>query len=194
MLFNESVTNKSYEIIGGEKFMAPMPKLFHSGIVMRLSARIFNYIDTNKCGYVFTDNVDVHFPDGNLFNPDVVVVTNENAKIMNWRGAIYGVPDMIVEVLSPSTHVRDLTIKKDIYESNGVKEYWIVDPYMRRVDVYLLRDGKYYFDASYFKYSDYDWENLNDEEKAAYKPEIKVSIFDDLFIKVDDIFSWGFDD
>ncbi|MBQ7477129.1 MAG: Uma2 family endonuclease [Selenomonadaceae bacterium] len=193
MLLNEAL-NRDYEIIGGEKFMAPMPRLNHSGIVLRLAARIFNYIDLNKYGYVFTDNVDVHFPDGNLLDPDLVVVTKENEKILDWGGAIYGVPDMVVEVLSPSTRTRDLTIKKDIYESNGVKEYWIVDPYMRTVDVYILRNGKYELDGSYTKFDSYEWENLSDKEKAEYKSEIKVSIFEDLFIKVDDIFSWGYED
>ena len=68
--------------------------LFHSGILMRLSARIFNYVDENKCGYVFTDDVDVHFPDGNLLRPDLTVITTENKKIMNWKGSIHGTPDI----------------------------------------------------------------------------------------------------
>ena len=192
-MLNEAL-ELDYEIIGGEKFMAPAPILGHSNIVVEILTSIKNYLRIHNCGRVFADNTDVHLPDGNLFKPDVVVVTNENAEIMNWRGAIYGVPDMIVEVLSPSTHVRDLTIKKYAYESNGVKEYWIVDPYMKTVDVYLLKDGKYNLDVSYTKFTEYDWEGLSEEEKAAAKFEIKVGIFDDLFIKLDDIFSWGFDD
>ena len=191
-MLNEAL-KRDYEIIGGGKFMAAMAVLTHSGIIMHLSNKIFSYVVANKCGYVFPDDVDVHFPDGNLFKPDLTVVTKENSEIMNWRGAIYGVPDMVVEVLSPSTRVRDLTVKKDVYEKNGVKEYWIVDPYMRSVDVYILRDGKFELNESYVKYGEYDWENLSDEEKAAYKSEIKVSIFEDLYVKIDDIFSWGYD-
>ncbi len=121
------------------------------------------------------------------------LLTKENYSILNWKGAIYGVPDMVVEVLSPSTRVRDLTVKKDAYETNGVKEYWIVDPYMKTVDVYVLHDGKYKLENSYAKYSDYDFENLTDEEKSAVKYEIKVSILDDLYVKIDDIFSWSYD-
>ena len=192
-MLNDALFYESYEIIGGEKFMSPMPALNHSGIVMRLAARIFNYIDANNCGYVFTDNVDVYFPDGNLFNPDLVVVTDENKGIVNWKGAMHGVPDMVVEVLSRSTRNRDLTIKKDVYEANGVKEYWIVDPYYKSIDVYILRDGKFELDNEYFKYDADEWRDLEEKEKAAYKPEIKVSIFDDLFIKVDDIFFWSYD-
>ena len=60
--------------------------------------------------------------------------------------------DMVVEVLSPSTRKNDFTIKKDIYEKNGVKEYWIVDQRAKTVDVYILRDGKFNFDESYHKY------------------------------------------
>ena len=118
----------------------------------------------------------------------------ENAAIINWQGAIREVPDMVVEILSKSTHRKDLTVKKDIYESNGVKEYWIVDPCMKIVDVYVLRDGKFEFDGEYFKYSKSELDLLTDEEKAAERTDIKVGIFDDLFVKVDDIFSWGFED
>ena len=106
--------------------MSAMAYLTHSGIIAHLFNKIFNYVVANKCGYVFPDNVDVHLPDGNLFRPDLTVVTAENKKILNWKGAIRGVPDMVVEVLSRSTKNNDLTIKKDIYEANGVKEYWIV--------------------------------------------------------------------
>ena len=190
-MLNEAL-DLDYEIIGGEKFRAPMAAPTHSAIIMCLSARIFDYVVMKKNAYVFTDNIDVHLPDGNLFRPDLVVVTNENAKIVDWKKGIYGVPDMVVEVLSPSTRQKDLTIKKDIYESNGVREYWIIDPYIKAVDVYLLQDGKYKLAESYVKYSDFDFENLTDEEKAAVKNEVKVLIFDDLFVNLDDIFSWGY--
>ena len=191
-MLNEAL-KRDYEIIGGEKIMAAMAILTHSGIIMHLSNKIFSYVVANKCGYVFPDNVDVHFPDGNLFRPDLTVITAENKKILNWKGAIRGVPDMVVEVLSRSTKNNDLTIKKDIYESNGVKEYWIVDPWVKSVTVYILRDGKFVFDNEYFKYDADEWAMLDDDEKAAYKSEIKVSIFEDLYVKIDDIFSWGYD-
>ena len=86
-----------------------------------------------------------------------------------------------------------MTIKKDIYEANGVKEYWIINLWDKTVDVYILRDGKFYLDESYTKYSEDEWNLLDDKEKAAVKYEIKVSIFGDLYVKVDDIFSWSYD-
>ena len=193
-MLDDRIFYQSYEIIGGEKFMAPSAGAYHNRTLFKLGIIIGQYTIQKNCGYVFTDGLDVHLPDGNLFKPDLIVVKKENAAIINWQKGIYGVPDMVVEVLSKSTRKKDLTVKKDIYESNGVKEYWIIDPYAKVVDVYVLRDGKFEFDDEYPKYDADEWSLLTDEEKAAVKSDIKVSIFDDLFVKVDDIFSWGYDD
>ena len=191
-MLNEAL-KRDYEIIGGEKIMVAAANPLHSGILFKLSRIIDRYMTEHDGGYVFTDNIDVRFPDGNVFRPDVTVITVENSGIINWNKAIQGVPDMVVEVLSKSTKKKDEGVKKDIYEKNGVKEYWIVDPWAKGVRVYILRDGKYELDDEYFKYDADEFEMLDEEEKAAVKSEIKVSIFDDLFVKVDDIFSWGYD-
>ena len=192
-MINDALFYQPYEIIGGEKIMSAMAYLNHSGIIMNLGNKIFNYVVANKCGYVFTDDVDVHLPDGNFFQPDLCVVTNENASILSRRNAIYGAPDMVVEVLSRSTKKRDLTVKKDSYEACGVKEYWIVDPYYRTIDVYLLRDGKFYLDDEYilYKEDDVEWQHMSDEDKAAVKSEITLSIFPDLTVKLSEIFVWS---
>ena len=193
MLINESL-NRDYEIIGGEKFMAPSAGAYHNNVMGGLYTLISFYVRNNKIGYVFTDSLDVHLPDGNLFKPDLIVIKKENAAIINWQSGIYGVPDMVVEVLSRSTKRKDEGVKKDIYEKNGVKEYWVIDPWAKSVTVYILRDGKFELDDVYFKSYDDEWDNFSEEEKAAAKSEIKVGIFDDLIVKVADIFSWGFDD
>lgn len=193
-MLNDALFYESYEIIEGEKFMAPSPDAYHNRTLFRLGIIIGQYTIENNCGYVFTDNLDVHLPDGNLFRPDLVVVKSDNEKIIHWDGTIYGVPDMVVEVLSRATRRKDLTIKKDIYESNGVKEYWIIDPWAKAVDVYNLREGKFELEGEYFKYSATAWRELSDEEKAAVKSEIKVGIFEDCIVKVADIFSWGYEE
>lgn len=192
MILNEAVMYPSYEIIGGEKIMAPSASSYHNVIMGDLYTDIRIYLRRNNCGYVFTDNVDVHLPDGNMFKPDLIVVKSENADIIDWDGTIHGVPDMVVEVLSRSTKKKDLTVKKDAYELNGVKEYWIVDPYMEVIDVYLLRDGKYFLDGEYINYTDEEFEDLNDEQKAESKFEITLATFPDLTINIKEIFAWGF--
>jgi len=193
-MLNDAIYYKSYEIIGGEKFMAPSAGSYHNYVMNGLHTILNVYVRKNKLGYVFTDSVDVHLPDGNLFKPDLVVIKKENAKIINWQGGIHGVPDMVAEVLSKSTRKNDLSVKKDAYESNGVKEYWIVDPFMKVVDVYILRDGKFELDGEYFKYTESELPLLNDEQKAIERTQIKVGIFDDLTVNVEDIFYWGYDD
>jgi len=125
-------------------------------------------------------------PDGNLVKPDLSVVCDiESLR----RGAtVHGVPDFVAEILSRSTMYRDLTTKKNIYEKNGVKEYWIIDQWGKTVSVYLLRDGKLELDNIYGVYSELEWEELSDTEKAVINFDIPVSIFDGLVINVNEIF------
>ena len=187
-MMNEALLYPSYEIIGGEKFMAPSASSYYNDLMGGFYIDIAHYVRKNNCGYAFTDNVDLYLPDGSLYKPDLIVVKAENANIIDWRGGIHGVPDMVVEVLSKSTKKNDLTIKKDTYELNGVKEYWIVDPFMEMVDVYLLKDGKYYLDGEYIFYDESEWQMLTDEQRAENKSEITLATFPDLTIKLSDIF------
>ena len=187
-IIDEAKLYPSFEIIGGEKIMAPSASSYHNEIMGDLFTDLKLYVRKNHCGFVFTDNVDVHLPDGNIFKPDLSVITSANASIIEWNRAIFGVPDMVVEILSKSTMKNDLTVKKNIYEQNGVKEYWIVNPFMEIVDVYLLRDGKYYLDGEYILYNKDEWEMLTDEQRAENKTEITLATFPDLTIKLSDIF------
>ena len=191
-IINERLLYPSYEIIGGEKFMSPAANLDHSGIIMRLGMIIGTHLSNDKSGYVYTDNVDVHFSDGSLYKPDLSVVLKSNEKILAGRKAIYGAPDMVVEVLSYSTRRKDLTVKKDTYEAQGVREYWIVDPQAKSVMVYLLRDGKYFLDDVYILFDENGLAMLDDDERAELKTEVPVSILDGLNIPLDFIFSWGY--
>ena len=191
-VINERLLYPSYEIIGGKKFMAPAANTRHNAIGGRLYMFIGTYLDAKDLGYCFTDSADIHFPDGSLFSPDFSIVLKENEQIISWSGDIYGAPDMVVEVLSYSTRRKDITIKKDTYEANGVREYWIVDPWAKIIDVYLLRDGKYFLDNEYMLPDDNDLKSMTDAEKAEIKNEIQVSILDGLKIPLNYIFKWGY--
>ena len=196
-ILNDALFYQSYEIIGGEKIMAPAANLKHNGIIGRLFMFIGTYLDVNDKGYCFSDSADVHFHDGSLYKPDFSVVLKEHEQILNWDGSIYGTPDMVVEILSYSTRLNDLTIKKDTYEANGVREYWIVDPWMRGVDVYLLRDGKYELDGEYILFDeklyakDLEW-LTNAGKLDQIKHEVPVSILDGLKVPLKYIFKWGY--
>lgn len=191
-ILNERLLYPTFEIIGGEKFMAPAANLDHSGIIMRLQFCFANYFLTHKNGYAYTDNVDVHFAEDSIYKPDLCVVLKSNEKILDGRKNICGAPDMVVEVLSYSTRKRDRTVKKDTYEAHGVREYWIIDPWARSVEIYLLRDGKYFLDEVYTLLDEKGLALLDDEERAEVKTEIPVSIVDGLTIPLEFVFSWGY--
>ncbi len=191
-ILNDAVFYDRHEIIGGEKFMSPAPNLEHGYIIGRLHFIFVNYFLIHKNGYVHADNTDVHFSDESLYKPDLSVVLKESAQILESGKAIYGAPDMVVEVLSYSTRNNDLGIKKDTYEAQGVREYWIVDPWAKSVSVYLLRDGKYFLNGRYILLEGADFEALTDEEQAEYLAEVPVSIVEGLSIPLKFIFDWGY--
>ena len=180
-----------YEIISGEKFKFLSDNLTTSQIKGRIAFSICKHFIATKSGHAFF-NTRVYFSDENSFIPDVVVVLKSNEKILAGRKNIYGAPDMVVEVLSYSTRNRDLGVKKDTYEAQGVREYWIVDPWAKSVAVYLLRDGKYFLDDRYILLEGDDLETLTDEEKADLKTEVPVSIVEGLNVPLKFIFDWGY--
>ena len=184
-----------YEIIEEVKFMAPSPFKRHGKVVGRLMFTIGTHAFINRLGTAFSDNLDVHLPDGNLVRPDFIFIcaANDNIVFNNEDETFHGVPDMVAEIFSKSTMKRDIGIKKDIYERNGVKEYWMIDPWRETVEVYLLRDGKYELDEIYFNYSDDELKELTDEERAEVKSEIPVAVLDGFKVKIRNIFGWYFE-
>lgn len=194
-MINEFLLHRPFEMIGGKKIMSPTANIGHGIIVSGLMTTIGLYARKNKIGYAFADNMDVHFPDGNLFRPDFTVICKEKSDIItkNFGGTIEGVPDMVCEVLSKSTRKNDLTIKKDIYESNGVREYWVIDPYTQTVSVYLLRAGKFEFADEYIYYDEKEFSLLDENERADVKFEVPVSIFPGFAVRLKDIFDWYMD-
>ena len=184
-----------YEIIEGEKIMAPSPGFGHVNVTANLIATIGVYARINKLGIAFADNFDVHFPDGSLFRPDFIFVSAENAKRLfdKKNVTLHGVPDMVAEIFSKSTMKRDVGIKKDVYERNGVKEYWIIDPWRETIDVYLLREGKYELAGHYENWSDDELLTLTEDERAEVEMEIPVAVLDGFKVKIRNIFGWYFE-
>ena len=143
-----------------------------------------NHLKGRKC-IPFGDGILVHLTDGEKFVPDVMVVC-DRSKIK--PDGIYGAPDLVVEVLSPSTAKNDRTHKKDVYEQCGVLEYWLISPSDKFIEVYWLDGGKYVLHDIYTKRPDWVLEYMTDEEKAAVVTEFKCRLYDDLTIRLDDIF------
>ena len=186
------INEERYEIIEGVKtFMSPAPNITHGTIIGRLYNIFTNYIDEHKLdAAVFLDHTDVHFTGSNLFMPDLSVICDANK--IDRRDALYIVPDLVVEVLSPSSVKRDMGIKKDVYESSGVREYWIVNPLDKSILVYLLNDGKYILDTAAQIYP-YELSLLDKMHEDEIKTEIKVTIFEDLIVDIHKVFKWWTD-
>ncbi|WP_193769094.1 Uma2 family endonuclease [Metasolibacillus meyeri] len=185
MAINEQFIEPRYEIIDGETIMmSPRPTLNHNRVITNLAVVFDKYLDGKKCEY-FTDGVDVHFDEKNRVIPDSMIVCNTD--ILKPNG-IYGTPDLIVEVLSPSTARKDKGDKKTLYEKHGVKEYWIIDPVAKSIEVYLLKDDRYELDNVYTVIPDWDWEQMTEEEKKEAVLTFKVSLYDDFIIDIKDIF------
>ncbi|RLD80342.1 MAG: Uma2 family endonuclease [Bacteroidetes bacterium] len=171
--------DKRRELINGfVHLMTPAPKRKHQKISFILGNKFYNCINKNNCE-VYTAPFDVRLPkkgetvDEKIYTvvqPDISVICDLSK--LDDKGCI-GAPDLIVEILSPSTAKKDMNDKFDLYQEVGVKEYWIVSPNDENINVFLLdKKGKYQLIGMY-----------------AGDMEIKVNIFDNLKIKLEDIFT-----
>jgi Uma2 family endonuclease len=129
------------ELIDGELLMSPSPKPRHQRIIGNLYVALRAFIEDQGLGRVFVAPLDVHLPSGNIVQPDLVVVLKAHERIIqDW---VRGVPDLLVEVVSPENPERDRLVKRDLYAGNGVKEYWIADGEARAIEVLRLSKGRY---------------------------------------------------
>lgn len=125
------------QLINNKLIMSPSPKEIHQEVLNRINVRIFNFLEISKIGQVRISPYDVHFSKQNILQPDLFFLRNENLDRIEKDG-LYGSPDMIIEVSSPSTSKIDYGEKKSVYEAFGVQEYFIVDPGSKMVYPYFL--------------------------------------------------------
>lgn len=138
-----------YEIIDGEVYiMTPAPYRKHQKVLGALHNHFYNYLIGKKCE-VYLAPFDLRLPLDNecdneiktVVQPDLLVICNQDK--LDERGC-KGAPDLLIEILSPSSIKRDKQVKRDLYERHKVKEYWIVDYLEKVVEVYILNEeGKY---------------------------------------------------
>jgi Uma2 family endonuclease len=129
------------ELIEGEIFVSPSPKVRHQLVVGRLDRLLGAFAESRGVGHVFVAPLDVHLPSGDIVEPDIIFVAAANAGIIqDW---IRGVPDLLIEVLSEHDPRRDLVLKRSLYARNGVAEYWIADASAATVEVLALTGSAY---------------------------------------------------
>jgi Uma2 family endonuclease len=170
--------DERWEIIDGVSYvMTPAPTIYHQRISVNLIWSFKEYLK-DKAGEVFHAPIDVLLPWNDekdtevetVVQPDLVVVC-DRSRLVDDR-AFKGAPDLVVEILSPSTAGKDRKIKRELYQRAGVREFWIIDPNGKTVEVFCL-DGS-------GKYGSPD----------VYTPEdkIKVGILEDLTIDLRQVF------
>jgi Uma2 family endonuclease len=126
--------DKRYELIDGEVFVIPSPNVRHQRILSRLYDA-FKAAIRDRSEILFAP-LDVVLAPATALQPDLLVVRKENLAIL--RDVVRGAPDLVLELLSPSTGARDRGIKMRTYARYGVGEYWIVDAERHAVEIYRL--------------------------------------------------------
>ncbi len=147
-----SVSNQLCEYIDRIIYMSPSPSTQHQRISMRLSSALFAFLQGKPCE-VFSAPFDIELKrediiENHVVIPDLSIICDKTG-LTNQR--YIGVPDLIIEILSPSTSKHDKVVKLNLYQKFGVKEYWIVDPLNEIIDVYRHENGCYQFPVSYGK-------------------------------------------
>ena len=171
--------DERWELIDGVVYdMSPAPSRFHQGLITEFIFQFRAYLQDKSCR-IYAAPFDVRLPDGDepdddivtVVQPDLVVVCDRNK--LDERGC-KGAPDLIIEILSPSTAAKDLHDKFNLYERVGVKEYWIVHPQDQTVMVFR-REGEVFGRAAMF----------------AREGQIKIPLLGDLVIDLQQAFSSG---
>ena len=125
-----------HELIDGEHYVTPSPNTKHQTVLGNLYWRIRSYLETHSIGRVFFAPYDVVVSKFDVVEPDLIYLSHERAAEVITALHVEGVPELVVEIGSPSTRQRDETIKRHLYERAGVSEYWVVDPELDVVRVY----------------------------------------------------------
>ncbi|MBI5562343.1 MAG: Uma2 family endonuclease [Deltaproteobacteria bacterium] len=131
-----------YEVMEGTLMMVPAPNIKHQRISGRIYRVMANFVSNNGLGEVFDAPTDVVLSDDVVVQPDILFISGERAAIIGEQ-AVMGAPDLVVEISSPSSSFNDSVRKKEIYQRFGVKEYWLVFPEEKAIEIMTLEHGLY---------------------------------------------------
>lgn len=129
--------DKRYELMEGEFYMVPSPNVWHQTLLERIFLALHHYVTNQRLGELHLAPLDVVLSEENVVQPDILFISEEHSHIITERN-IQGAPDLVIEVLSPSTGERDRGLKRKLYAKYGVGEYWIVSPEEQGIEVMRL--------------------------------------------------------
>lgn len=131
----------NYELHNGKIVFMPSPSPSHQRVVLRLSSKMYFFVESNQLGEVFIAPLDTVFTNINTFQPDILFISKNREQIIGDK-KIEGAPDLVVEVLSEGNKPAEMSYKKYIYESHLVQEYWLINLNKNTVTVYANREGE----------------------------------------------------
>ena len=140
--------DERYELINGELIMAPGPNMPHLDSQRDLGFYMVGFVKRNDLGKVYYSDADVVLSDTEVVKPDLLFISKEREDIITYAN-IQGAPDLVVEILSPSTSRRDWNDKRELYARHGVKEYIVMDPEEKVVWRLTLQDGALEIEQTY---------------------------------------------
>lgn len=148
----QNITEETgYELIEGELIMTPSPTPKHQRISRKIEFLIEKFVNENNLGECFYAPCDVYLDEYNVIQPDIFFISKDRVHIIGEK-KIEEAPDLIIEIVSETSVYKDTVQKKKIYASYGVKEYWIVIPEEKMVEVYNLREiGQYQLMQTYYE-------------------------------------------
>ena len=163
--------DERYELLNGNLMMVPAPNMKHQKVLSRLNRKLGNFTEEHELGNVYVAPCDVVLSDTDVVQPDLLFISRAREDTITDEN-VRGAPDLVIEILSPSTADRDLGYKHDLYGRHGVLEYWIVDPMAETVAVHRQRDGR-----------------LELAETFGHRDTLRTALLEGLQLKLDDIFA-----
>ena len=124
-----------HELIDGELIVTPSPIPIHQIISSNIAYALERIVREQRLGRVLAAPIDIRFTPDNVLIPDIIFIALDRLHVVGPK-TVDAPPDLVVEILSPGTRQRDLSVKRDLYARFGVREYWVVDPAGRTVAVY----------------------------------------------------------
>jgi len=164
--------DKRYELIQGELIMTPSPVTYHQWLSKNILYELEKLVREKKIGKVFDAPCDVYLDEENVLQPDILFISNERTAIIGEKN-IQGAPDLVIEILSENTAYNDMVKKKKLYARFGVKEYWIVDPSEKTVEVFGNKGKVFVLEKTY-----------------AQNDTLQATSIEGLKIKLSDIFEY----
>ncbi len=163
--------DERYELLDGRLMRIPTPNVKHQKVLGTFAWKLGAFVKEHRLGEVFIRPFDVVLSDTDVVEPDVLFISRAREHALTDEN-VRGAPDLVIEILSPSTADWDLGYKHDLYGRHGVVEYWIVDPMGETVAVHRQGDGR-----------------LELAETFGCRDTLRSAVFDGLRLELDDVFA-----